>query len=142
MNRLLIIIGLLFSTFQGYCDTLDYWHVYLNDSVIGKFTEASQDLTIELKLSTLKENDSISIRHGDDTPCPTCTYHLLVTDENRHKLIETQTNEFWGKMTIPVSDLIKGKEKKKIKGFVFYYFEIERDGTSSDKQLVLDLKLK
>ena len=127
---------------MGFCDTLDYWHVYYNDSVIAKFNSVSQDLEIEIDKSKIKDGDIISVRHGDDTPCVDCKFVLFVRDEKKRKLRITETDEFWGKLSFDVKDLIEFGDKNESKRYDFYYWEKGGNGYKTPMELILQMKFK
>lgn len=58
-------------------DTLSYWHVYLNDSLIAQFHENSQDKIITLSHTSIEPIDTIYIRFFRDTDCD-CSGNLYV----------------------------------------------------------------
>jgi len=140
MNKILITLGLLMSPFIGFCDTLDYWHVYYNDSVIAKFNSVSPDLKIEIDRSKIKEGDTLTVRHGDDTPCINCKFVLFVRDEKKRKLRNTETNEFWGKLSFGLKDLIEFGDKNESKRYDFYYWEEDKQSLEYPMKLVLQVE--
>ncbi len=142
MNKILITIGLLILPLIGFCDTLDYWHVYYNDSVIAKFNSVSQDLKIEIDRSKIKEGDTLTVRHGDDTPCINCKFVLFVRDDKKRKLRITQTDEFWGKLSFQLKDLIEFGDKNESKRYDFYYWEQYASGDKTSMKLVLQVIFK
>lgn len=142
MNKTLALLLLLAIPTIGFCDTLDYWHVYLNDSVIAKFNATSQDLNLEISKTRIKDGDIISIRHGDDTPCVNCKFVLFVRDQNKRKLRITETEQFWGKLSFDLIDLIEFGIKNKSKRFDFYFWEKDENGKRTPMKLILKLKIK
>ncbi len=48
MKHVIIVLSLITLPHFGLGDTLDYWHVTLNDSMIAEFNSLSQDLLIEI----------------------------------------------------------------------------------------------
>jgi hypothetical protein len=142
MNKILITLGLLMLPFIGFSDTLAYWHVYYNDSVIAKFNSVSQDLKIEIDRSRIKEGDTLTLRHGDDTPCINCKFVMLVRDEKKRKLRITATSEFWGKLSFGLKDLIEFGDKNESKRYDFYYWEQDDSGDKTPMKLVLQVVFK
>ena len=142
MYKFFITLGLLILPVIGFCDTLDYWHVYYNDSVIAKFNSASQNLKIVIDQSKLKENDTLTIRHGDDTPCLNCKFFLFVKDDKNRKLRITETDLHWGKLSIGLSDLIEFGDKNQSNRYDFYYWEQEDNSDKTPMKLVLQMILK
>lgn len=123
MKQLLIIFSFLLISLSGFCDTLDYWHVYLNDELIAQFNSVSQDLTVNLKKSDLKSTDTITVRYGSDHPCVDCIYGLEVFVEIMEKLPEAQTTEHFGKMSISLGELLRIEKKYNINRINFNYYE-------------------
>lgn len=119
-------MAFLFISLNGFCDTIDYWHVYINDSLIAKFDQNSTDLTISLSKTKLKGSDLITVRYGSDHPCVDCLYGLVVLAEIKRKVPEVQTKEHFGKLSIPVKDLFDIERTDKINRFPFNYYERKR----------------
>jgi len=115
---LFIIISL-----NGFCDTIDYWHVYINDKLVAEFNENSKDLTINIKKTELKGNDIITVRYGNDHPCVDCYYGLTVFAEFKRKAPEVETKEHFGKLSIPFEDLLDIQKTDGISRFSFNYYE-------------------
>lgn len=141
MKKILITLGLLMLPFIGFSDTLDYWHVYYNDSVIAKFNSVSQDLEIEIDRSRIKEGDTLTLRHGVDT-CINCKFVLFVRDEKKRKLRITETSEFRGKLSFGLMDLIEFGDKNESKRYDFYYWEQDDSGDKTPMKLVLQVVFK
>lgn len=123
MKQLVIFFTFLFISINGFCDTLDFWRVYLNDKLIAEFNEASKDFTIHLKKSELKSSDSITVRYGSDHPCVDCYNGFFVGAEIMEKTPEAKTKEHFGKMSIALNDLLKIEKKYTITTFSFNYYE-------------------
>lgn len=145
MQRKIIIILFLTLSFKGFSnelDTLDYWHVYINDKIIAKFNSVSKDLNIKINKSEIKKIDTISIRYGKDTRCLNCKYILFVRDERKRKLRITESDKYWGKLSFGLLDLIEFGQKNKSKRYDFYYWERNSDGKSGRMQLILQMTLE
>jgi hypothetical protein len=140
MNKFLITLGLLILPLMGFCDTLNYWHIYYNDSVIAKFNAASQDLKIEIDRSKIREGDSLTIRYFDDTPCNNCKSVLFVRDEKKRKMRVTETNELLGKLSLELKDLIEFGDKQESKRYDFYYWEEDKQSLEYPMKLVLQVE--
>ena len=79
MKKTLGICVIFFLAIQtSKADTIDYWHVYLNNKIIREFNQYSKDLTIKLKLSEAKPYDSIRVNYFRDTPCSDCDHFLAI----------------------------------------------------------------
>lgn len=126
----------------GWCDTLDYWHIYHNEKVIAKFNALSDDLKLEIGSEDVNEEAKISIRHFDDTPCINCLSVLFVRDEKKRKLRIVETDETWGVLSLELKDLIDFGKKNGSKRYDFYYWEKDNTGKSTKMKLVLQLTIK
>jgi hypothetical protein len=142
MNKILITLGLLILPLIGFCDTIDYWHIYYNNIVLAKFNSVSQDLKIEIDRSRIKDEDTLTVRHGDDTPCIDCKSVLFVGDEKKQKLKIAETNEFWGKLSLGLKDFIKFGDKNMSNQNDFYYWEQDDNGDETTMKLVLQVVFK
>jgi hypothetical protein len=123
MKQLAILFYFLIISLNGFCDTLDYWHVYINDKLVAEFNENSKDLTIEIKKTELKVNDIITVRYGTDHPCVACFYGLTVIADFKRKAPEVETKEHFGKLSIPFKDLLDIQKTDGIDKFYFNYYE-------------------
>ncbi len=118
-----IIFAFLLISINGYCDTLDYWHVYINDSIVSKFNSFSKDLSINLKRSELNSSDTITVRYGTDHPCIDCYYGLTVQSEIMQRTPAVETKKHFGKLSIPIKDLLEIEKTYHISRFPFNYYE-------------------
>ena len=121
MKKLLLAISFLTFSLSGYCDTLDYYHVYFNDSLIGKYNSISERPVLELSESDVQEDDMITVRYGTDHPCVECIYVLSVNIEVKEKTPEAETTENFGKLSIPLKDLFYFRQKYGIDSFYFNF---------------------
>lgn len=121
MNKFLILILVMTISIIGHCDTLDYYHVYLNDSLIGEYNSLSKKPVVELNSDELNEKDTLSVRYRTDLSCVECTYALSVLIEVKEKTPETRTNESFGKLSIPIIDLLYFHKKYQIDKYHFNY---------------------
>lgn len=88
MKQLLTLLFAL-STSLAWSDTIDYWHVSYNDSVIARYNEFSKDLVLRLSVDQIRETDSLRIHMGSCVDCPMCTYDLHVVS-SLHRMIASQ----------------------------------------------------
>lgn len=142
MNRIILTIGFWVLPLIGWCDSLDYWTIYYNDSAIAHFHSGSQDLVIELDRARIKSGDILTVRYRSDTPGEKGKYELFVRDEKKRKLGITETNEAFGKLSFAVKSLIDFGERNGSKRYDFYYW---RQGDTHDNgpmKLVLQVVLK
>jgi hypothetical protein len=141
MKHIATILTFLLISLNGLCDTIDYWHVYINDSLVAKFDENSKDLTFKIKAQSIKENDKITIRYFKDTHCIDCVYGLFVRDQQKRKLRETSTKEHFGKLTLSLKDLTDFGKLNNSKEYHFHFFERNDKGEHSPFRLILIMTL-
>ena len=124
-----VLIYLLFLPLIGYCDTLDYWTVYLNDSIIGQYNTTSTENCIEVNRNSINVTDTIYIKYGNDHTCNKCEYYYALKDinfgvklhvERKYKILE--------KISFP---LIVAKDWKRSNEFEIFLME---DNYLSQKQ--------
>ncbi len=120
LNKIIFLLSFL-SSLNGHCDTLDYYHIYLNDSLIGQFNSVAKNPSIYIKLSELKKNDIITVRYVTDNPCTDCIYVLSVFLEVMEKTPEAESTEISGAMSIPIKELLYFQKKYEIYKFPFVY---------------------
>lgn len=120
--RLLILIGFSVLSQTAIGDTIDYWHVYYNDSVIGKYHQGTQP-SITIDRNAIKKGDTLTIRYSDDTPCSECTYYLMAKDERGRRLLTTTTKRHWGKLSFQLTDLMDACHRLDCKQYRFHYAE-------------------
>ena len=123
MKQFVIILTFLLTSISGYCDTVDYWHVYINDALIAKFDVNSKELKVDIKKNELKSSDVITVRYGSDHPCLNCYYGLTVFAEMKRKAPVAYTNEHFGKLSIPIKDLFDIQKTDDVNRFYFNYYE-------------------
>ncbi len=110
--------------------------------MIAKFNSVSEDLKVEIDRFTINEGDSLTVRHGNDTPCINCKYVLFVRDEKKRKLRITETDKFWGKLSFGLKDLIEFGDKNESERYDFYYWEQDNNGGKTTMKLVLQVIFK
>jgi hypothetical protein len=102
----LIILFFMSISFAGFADTLDYWSVYLNDSLIGHYNTLSTDNEVSLSGNLINENDTISIIYGNDHPCSRCEYYYAVREmTNRVKLQAVRKKKILTKISFSLNQL-------------------------------------
>lgn len=141
MKQIATILTFLLISLNGLCDTIDYWYVYINDSLVAKFDENSKDLTFKLKADNIKKDDKITIRYFKDTHCINCIYGLFVRDQQNRKLRETTTKEHFGKLTLSLKDLTDFGKVNNSKEYHFNFFERSNKGENTPFRHILTLTL-
>jgi len=129
MGKIFLITSFVTLSFIGFCDTLDFYNVYLNDSLLGQFNLNSDKPSFEFNTSEIKKTDSITVKYGTDTPGVNCTYILSVLIEVKEKTPEARTNKPSEKLSIPAKELIYFKNKYSINEFHFIYSILTKEET-------------
>lgn len=119
--KTIVFTFLLLCSFQAKCDTLDFYHVYLNDSLIAKFNFFSESKSIALKAAELKETDVLTVRYFTDAPSPHSVYILSVLLEVMESTPEARANSNFGKMSIPISQLLYYRDKYELSRYPFNF---------------------
>ena len=141
MKKLLLFFGFLLLSSNAFCDTLDYWHVYVNHKLIAQFNGMSKNLAITIKKSEIKSTDSITVRYGTDHPCSDCYYTLIVSADFMRKEPEAVTKENFGKLAIPLKELLNILKIEGIDKFRFYYYRREKTGRDKNGRMLFELTI-
>ena len=141
MRKLVLLFGFLMFSLSGFCDTLDYWHVYVNHKLIAKFNENSKDLTITIKKSEIKKNDSITVRYGTDHSCSDCYYALVVIADFKRKAPEAETKGNFGKLTIALKELLDIQKTDGTTRFYFNYCERKKTVRDENERMLFELTI-
>jgi hypothetical protein len=80
--NIIVLLFIALLPFSGFSDTLDYWSVYLNEDIVGKFNSFSTNNEIALNREDIKPTDSLYITYGNDHPCANCTYYYMVKERD------------------------------------------------------------
>ncbi|MEO9531981.1 MAG: hypothetical protein ABJG68_07355 [Crocinitomicaceae bacterium] len=137
--KFFLLIGLIIFPFIGFCDTLDYWTIHLNENELGKYNSASENIEIVLKMDSISDSDTIYITYGNDHPCVRCEYYHAVKDiESRIKIHVNRLHVLNKTVSYPLKKLIEFFGKK---DFVFFVYEDDWTGKSNNVYTEL-LKLK
>ncbi len=142
MKNLILAIALIATPLLSFADTVDYWHVSINDQVIARFNSATKNPALTLKKSDYKEGDKISIRYGDDTPCSKCMFSIMIMNDKDRRLRANKTTEFWGPISFDLFDLIHVGEQNETSYYDFKYWESSGGGGRPQMINVLRLTIK
>lgn len=105
--------------------------------MIANFNSTSQDFKIEIDKSKIKEHDTLTVIYRDDTPCDNCKFVLFAKDEKNRKLNITKTEEFLGKLSFELKNLVVFGDNNESERYDFYYWE--QTGESNKTQMTLVL---
>jgi hypothetical protein len=141
MKKIALLFFLIIFSFNGFCDTVDYWHVYIYDKLIAEFNLNSKNLTVNVNKSELNDNDFITVRYANDHPCSDCIYRLTVLADFKRKAPEVETKEPFGKLSISIKDLLDIQMTDGINTFYFNYYERNLHETNQTSKLLFKLTI-
>lgn len=121
MKQLLFII-LVVCSFGAKADTISNWQVYHNKTRIYAFHEFQPDRQVVLKLSELKNTDTITVHFHQCSPSDEVFY--LSLENGKHQRLYTLTEK--GSSTpfkIPVSHILKFVEGNRQRYFEVHHGE-------------------
>ena len=121
MLKAVLLFAVLFFSRIGFCDTITYWHVFLNDSLIAEFNESSQDLEIRLKKSDLNSFDTLRVKLKTCALCSDCLFTLELFLEIKEKTSSDSSRETDFPLKIAIADILKLEKKYDPEKFPFYH---------------------
>ena len=136
----LLILSILFFSFQVKADTIDYCHVYYNSIKILDIN-FFQSNELVLKLDSIKSSDSITIRYFRDTPCFDCPTKLIIENEKHHSFFSSENVGTSSPLTFSVQQLVELHKQGYEQRFELYYTEGIPESRTG-RQFVLRLKLE
>lgn len=141
MQKFILTLSFVWASMFAFCDTLDFYHVYFNDSLLGKYNSLSEKPFFVFKSSKLKDTDAITVRYGTDHPCYECHYVLSIPLDVKEKNPEVETKEHFGKLSIPIKELRYFQEKYGIDRFYFNYHFTAGDPILEKGVYLFELKI-
>tara|TARA_B110000211_G_C13983753_1_gene510698 strand:- start:718 stop:1146 length:429 start_codon:yes stop_codon:yes gene_type:complete len=142
MKKLLSIICFVLFSLKGYCDTLDYYHIFINDSIIGQYNSRSAVDTIIIQSEKFKKSDRLIIRYAKDHPCVKCIYGIKVFCEIKEELPQSETKENFAKLSISLNRLKNLRDKYGLESFKLYYYTRGLEGLNQITTSLFVLKLE
>ncbi len=140
MKNLLLLLSLLFCSFQAKADTIDFCHVYYNNiKILDINFFRPNDLV--LKLDSFQSSDSITIRYFRDTPCFDCPTKLIVENEKHLPFFSIENVGTSSPFTFSLQQLIELRKEGYEHRFEVFYTEgipVSRTG----REFVLRIKLE
>ena len=138
--KLLLILFLIFFSFQAKADTIAFCHVYYNSIKILDIN-FFQPNELVLKLDSIQSSDSITIRYFTDTPCFDCPTKLIIENEKHLPFFSSENVGTSSPLTFSVQQLVELREKGYEQRFELFYTEgipVSR----TDRQFILRIKLE
>jgi len=116
-------------------DTIDYWHIFYNNKMVGKFNEVTKNPSIVIKSDEVKLNDFIKIQYGDDTPDKTISTGIYVL-ANQKKVILSEGKGTGTPLKITLKEIVDVADRNHCDFLDFYYFD-----SGKRNKLIFTLKL-
>jgi hypothetical protein len=104
-------------------DTIDYWHVFYNNALVGDFNQMSSSKTVILNERNIKTGDSIMIKYFRDTPCFDCSTFLMVEDQAKRSVFRMKSKGTFTPLFIRLEDLLEYRRNKSRASFEIFYLE-------------------
>jgi hypothetical protein len=106
MHRCLLFFSFLLLFHFSNADTIDYWHVYYNNTLLANINQNQEGYKLKLNKGDMKPGDSLSIIYYNDTPCQDCETTLYVQGDNNHtlKLMTGKSTSY--RFTISAGELV------------------------------------
>lgn len=139
MKRLLIL-SLLFCTFQAKADTINFCQVYYNNIKILDINFFRSNELV-LKMDSIQSSDSITIRYFRDTPCFDCPTKLIIENEKHLPFFSIENVGTSSPFTFSVQQLVELREK----GYEHHFEVFNTEGipvSRTGRQFVLRIKLE
>ena len=120
-------------------DTIDNWQVYYNKKEIREYPQFNVERTIILKLDSIKNCDTITVRYNPEMPCRDCPTHLLIKDNKNNLLDSFAGTGNFKPISFPVSRLLLFNKNNGTTTFLVYYY---RWYSKTEKILLFTIKLE
>jgi len=133
MTKIFLFFFLSFLPFFGNADTLDYWSVYQNDSLIAQYNSSYSEKEISISRKNSSERDTLFIVYGNDHPCTKCEYYYAIKDTNGVKILVQRSKNILEKITFP---LLPIKQYLGSNEFVVFVYE---DNYLKDENTYIEL---
>ncbi len=137
VRRVIGLVLFLFAGFAAKCDTIDFWHVYLNGKMILDCREGS-GCHLTLNKNTLKSSDTLIVVYFNDSGCPACVNPILADSIQGKYIPLTLENLGMGEVmiSIPAATLLSLKPSDK-----YIYYETRMENSSYAKLPIMTLHL-
>lgn len=125
----LIIVIIAISNRIGFCDTIDYYHVYYNNKKIKEYNQhdLNKENSISFQTNSIKKSDKLTVKYFNDTPCRDCKFFIQVKSQTDDKIISENSNiGQFEPLTINLNDLVKFQKFNQENIFGVYYYEKDK----------------
>ncbi|MCU0437465.1 MAG: hypothetical protein MUC49_06075 [Raineya sp.] len=107
-------------------DTLDFWHIFLNQITLKEYNGFNNHEILVLKSSEIKNSDNIIVAYFRDTPCYDCPTKLFVEDEKRHIVTISSNKGTFNPISFSATKILIHKKKYNTNYFDIYFYEENR----------------
>ena len=95
------------NTSSSPVDTIDFWHVYYNDTLIKQYNWYSSGQPLVFLRKNIKPGDHITVKYSRDTPCNDCDSYLIIEYPFFNKAVTAHGTYTFCPLTIALADLVK-----------------------------------
>lgn len=139
-----IILTILFSIFVFFstvkADTIDYWHVFYNETKIKEYIQYSKG-EIVFNIKDIKKTDTLTVKYFCDTPCHECETQVTIESGSHFEITKGIGSGAFNPIKISAYELLQYYQN--VSKDVFEVFYHERLSTSrSEKVLIFKIKLE
>lgn len=118
-------------------DTLDYWHVKINNNIVARLSETSIYPSIQFDIKKINESDVLSVEYGNDIPCYDCITNLYLIDPKNKKVVLAEGKGTFNPLTVSMLKLKQLSKRLGRKNLRVYY----TDNSKKDRLIFrLDLQ--
>ena len=139
-----IILTILFSIFVFFssvkADTINYWHVYFNNTKIKEYSQYSKG-EIVFNIKDIKKIDSLTVNYFRDTPCNNCETKVTIVNEEQFVITKGLGIGTLNPIKVSVYDLLLYHLKVNKDKFEVFYEEVQST-KHSVKFLIFKIKLE
>lgn len=107
-------------------DTTDWWHVSYNNKIVTEYPVYPKNPPVVINKQIFRDNDTVSITYGNDTPCWECNMGIYIFDTHKKKII-LAANKRQALFKLSVKDVIHLMNHYSYKETNVYYFDSRRN---------------
>ena len=119
-------------------DTIDYWHVYYNNSFVREYNQHLKG-ELSLQIKDIKVTDSFTIKYFRDTHCNDCEVNVSIESRNKIVVSKGQSIGVFTPIKVSVFDVLQHERESNEKMYQVYYYE---NGDNADKKKVLIFRIR
>lgn len=139
MKQTVFLLFMLLNSINGFCDTIDYWNVFINSNRLSDFNTNSKDLAIKIKKVDLKKYDSLKIKYFTDATCFDCYKGISINLDSIPSLLNYEIKEENTFFTFDIEMLVSISEKYPNNKIEFYYYNRKKNELIKNKRMLFEL---